>query len=287
MHLLQKYLLSNVFRSPDDPVAPADGETPPVDPAVAGALDPEVPPEPVDGEPPEPEVKPAHGNKGKSPWFLDRIAEETGKRQATERELADTRALLASLQAAQPPDPAKPAPRAAPEPANDVLGQAEKIVLYRDTADVRNAGDRAFQDFDASLRVVSSVVGNTFDDFCADLIAVDKANAHVILDKLAKDPEQAVRLAGMDTRRRTAELTRMSMTAQAPAVDPKPAEPKPVPVVPAKPAAKSVSRAPNPPPPVDSSASKTVDWRQDEASDAEFDRGFNEMMEKRAKAGRR
>lgn len=279
MHLLQKYLLSNVFRSPDDPIAPADAETPPVDPAVAAA-DSETPTEPVDPE------KPAHGNKGKSPWFLDRIAEETGKRQATERELADTRALLASLQAAQPPDPAKPAPRAAPEPANDVLGQAEKIVLYRDTADVRRVGDGAFPDFNDSLRVLSAV-GALSDDFCADLFAVDKANAHVILDKLAKDPEHAARLAGMDTRRRTAELTRMSMTAQAPAAEPKPADPKPAPVVPAKPAAKSVSRAPNPPPPVEPSASKTVDWRQDDASDAEFDRGFNEMMEKRAKAGRR
>jgi len=42
-----------------------------------------------------------------------------------------------------------------------------------------------------------------------------------------------------------------------------------------------VSRAPNPPPPVDPGASKTIDWRSDEASDAEFTAGFNETMLKR------
>ena len=44
---------------------------------------------------------------------------------------------------------------------------------------------------------------------------------------------------------------------------------------------RGISRAPAPPPPVNPGTRKTVDWRSDEATDAEFDAGFNEMMQKR------
>jgi hypothetical protein len=127
--------------------------------------------------------------------------------------------------------------------------------------------------FDEMANILGAV-GCVNDEFIADVLAVDRPNAHKTLAALAAEPETAARLASLDSRSRIAELTRITM-AKAAVVEP------PVP----KPAPKVVSKAPAPAPVVEPSASKVVDWRQDDASDEEFTRGFEETMKKRS--GRR
>lgn len=286
MDIVRKYLIP-LFQAPDAPAPAAQVDAPPVivaDAPVVEAAVPEAQDPPVD--PPAPAAPAEHGNKGKQPWFLQRISEETSKRVQTETELAAERrradeatALLARLQA----DPAAPAVPPAgrhpvaldpssPEFRQAVQQEAARDRFFEDTTAVKNAGLQKFgAAFENTLNILTAV-GVTTDDVVADILAVDKANAHILIDKLGQDPEKASALARMNSRTRIAELTRMSMGTPA-AVETKPAAP----AVPAK----QVSRAPAPPPPVEPSASKVVDWRTDDASDADFDAGFKEMMVKR------
>lgn len=221
---------------------------------------------------------------------MRRIAEETERRQRAEaqadedrRARADAQALLERLQRGgsdtQPAPTARPA--TAPQPGQDdfdraVAARAAQQRLYDDSLDVRNAGVAAFQDFGDTLGILNAV-GVTNDDILADLFAVDKANAHVILDKLAKDPERAAAMVKMDPRRRTAEFTRMSMAEQKPAAAAAPAAP----AAPA-PAARAVSRAPAPRPAVEPVSPATNDWQSDEADDEAFSRGWDQQYRKRA-----
>jgi hypothetical protein len=243
MSILRHLYLSTALRSPDEPVAPEPDVIEPVAEVVHEPVAEILPePEPVV----EPKPEPLHGNKGQTPWFQRVIAEvrqekqqERTSREAAEQRVADLQAIIERMQAdpnAAPP--AKPAERAAP--ASDfqaaVKAQAAKDRLYEDTMTVRSAGEGEFPDFNQSLGILTAI-GATSDDFVSDVLAVDKSGAHKILDKLAKDPEKAASLVGMDSRRRIAELTRM---ADAPKTEVKPAVEAP------KPAA--VSRAPTPAP---------------------------------------
>lgn len=260
MNILRHLLSSSALRSPDEPAAP-DPVIDPVDPPAAAdpAIDPPAEPAAVDppvaADPPAP-APAAHGNKGQAPWFQRVIAEvREDKRQsdaraeAAERRAADLAAIVERMQAggdlaaaAAAGAAPKPAARTAP-PEQDfnaaVKAQAAKDRLYEDTMAVRQAGEGEFADFNQSLGVLTAI-GATSDDFVSDVLAVDKAGAHKIFDKLAKDPEKAATLVGLDSRRRIAELTRM---ADAPKTEVKPAaaviEPKPAAII---------SRAPAPKP---------------------------------------
>ena len=220
--------------------------------------------------------------------FLDRVNEETNKRRASEQALteankraADAEALAARLQQAG----AKPGEHAAapvrteaqPQPQDfqaQVRIEAQRQRIYEDSVEVLNAGSAAFKDFADSLGILKAL-NVTNDDFVADLVAVDKANAHVILDKLAKDPTRAQTLAAMDSRRRTAELTRMAMAEQAkPAAGAAPA---------AKPA--SVSRAPAPAPVLEGTQANVVDaLTDDKASDQDFSKAWDAKYKTRRTA---
>jgi len=258
-----------------------------VDPAAAPAADPAAvdPPQPDQTPEPTPETV-QHGNKGKKPWFLDRISEETAAKNAereraiaAERRAQSAEALLQRLQAN--PDGNTPSPVQTPAtPAIDeaqieqlVDKRAEARLFAQDTVNVKNAGLAKFgAGFETTLGILTDL-GVTKDDIVSDILAVDKANAHILLDTLAADPEKASTLVRMSPKARIAELTRMSMTTTAPAAKTTPA--------PAAPAPKTVSRAPAPPPPVEPSASKVTDWRTSE-SDADFSKGWEENMAKRA-----
>jgi hypothetical protein len=255
MSILRHLYLSTALRSPDEPAAP---EPEVVEPVA------EVVPEPVAEIVPEPEpvveaVKPEslHGNKGQTPWFQRVIAEvrqekqqERTAREAAEQRAADLQAIIERMQTdpnAAPPA-AKTTERAAPADKNrqdiETLARAfAESTLFN--ADCSAVADRwkaeSAEGFKQGLDVLGAIGlmpredGNT--EFMQDVLAVDKAGAHKILDKLAKDPEKAASLVGMDSRRRIAELTRM---ADAPKTEVKPAVEAP------KPAA--VSRAPTPAP---------------------------------------
>ena len=254
-----------------------------VDPAAAGgAADPGAA-----GGTPEPKPAPV-GEVVPRKVFLDRVNEETNKRRASEQALveankraADAEALAARLQqaGAKPGDQA-PAPArtgAQPQPGDfqaQVRIEAQRQRIYEDSVEVLNAGSAAFKDFSDSLGILKAL-NVTNDDFVADLVAVDKANAHIILDRLAKDPTRAQTLAAMDSRRRTAELTRMAMAEQAkPAAGAAPA---------AKPA--SVSRAPAPAPVLEGTQANVVDaLTDDKASDQDFSKAWDAKYKTRRTA---
>lgn len=265
------------YQAPDAPAESTDGEPAPAPENVLGAEPPAADPPQPDPEPPAPEPEKADGRK--NPWYLKRIADEAEARRVAEQRATDAEALAARLQAGREP-PAGDPPRATPQQPNQdfngaVRAEAQRLRLADDRNEVVRAGAAKFGQaaFDHAANVVASL-GCVSDDFVSDVLAVDRARAHEIYMKLAEDPEKAASLSAMDTRRRIAELTRMAdaiTTLKTDVVPPKPGTPP-----------KQVSRAPNPPPPVDPSASQTVDWRSDAASDEDFDRGFKETMAKRS-----
>lgn len=293
MDLLKKYLIPFY----DAEMGGAPGADPVVDPAVvvvepaaaaAGdVVDPPVVVDPLASDPPV--ADPAqHGNKGKQPWFLNRISEESqaklaekARADAAERRAQEAEALAQRLQSGGTQEP--PVRTAVPAPGTAEFNAAvQQVANQQRMADARNEivrnGYAAFGSiaFDQSANILNAA-GCINDDFLADVLAVDRTNAHKTLATLAAEPERAASLAQMDSRTRIAELTRMSMTTAVPAANPvAPAAGKPVP------APKQVSRAPAPAPAVDPSASKVVDWRSDDVTDEEFSRGFDENQKKRA-----
>jgi hypothetical protein len=200
------------------------------------------------------------------------------------REAADARALAERLQRGNgqtdpAPAPAPPAPAQSPDQYNaDVQRAAELQRVMEDTVAVKNAGIVKFPDFQQSLNTLTALGVTSNLDIVMDILAAaGRDNAHVMLDRLAKDPEKAASIAQMTPRARIAELTRMTtVTAAAPA--PKPATP----AAPAAPV-RAVSRAPAPAPVVEPSASKPAPhWLSDDNSEEQVTAGFNEMLKKRA-----
>lgn len=198
-------------------MAEAEGGTPEPEVIAENALAGEVVPEPEVIPEPEPAPAPEHGNKGKVPWYMQRINEETNKRAAIETELAQTKRekaeALALLERAPPTDgQPRPVPRVdAPDFDSAVDAAAAAKILFKDSTDVRLAGQKEFADFGDSLAILTAV-GATSDDFVGDVIDTDKDTAHKMFDYLAKNPERAAQLVNMPSRRRVAELTRISMS---------------------------------------------------------------------------
>ena len=258
-----------------DPAAAADAAAAQAAAAAAApqANDGGNPPDPAPAAPPA---------KKDSPWYLSRISEEAAARRAAESELealrkraADAEALASRLQQGQGGNP--PAPHQAPpvdetERQRAIRVEAENMRFAEDTADVAARGRAEFgASFQDTIGVLNAVTGGgrVLDDLCRDVLAIDKASAHQILKQIADDPERAANMARMDSRRRIAELTKMSIAATK-AADPAPK--------PNDPPARQVSKAPAPPPPVTPSATKTPAVYSDELSDEEFTRQFNERQ---------
>lgn len=285
MNILRHLYLSTAARSPDEPAAPESEVIEPVAEAVV-----EQPVEVVEEPVVEPEVQPeANALENPKPAthedqvFRRVIAEvreekrqERTAREAAEQRAADLQAIIERMQSGEKPEAVA---RPAQPPAQDdfkaaVKAQAALDRLYEDSLAVKIAGEKEFIDFNKSLEDLR-LVGVTSDDFVADILAVDKANAHVIIDKLAKNLEKATSLVGMDSRRRIAELTRM---ADAPKTEPKPVE---------APKAPAVSRAPAPKPAMSPlSAAPDVDPTTPEGdskmSDAQWEKWYKNKYTKRA-----
>lgn len=217
--------------------------------------------------------------KNKNPWFMKRIAEESaGKQQALERAAAAERraaaaeALAEQLQRDKNPDQ-KPPPRTEPRNDNDmearINARAAQQRLMEDSQEIRNRGIREFGgDFEQSVRMLQAANAVT-DDFVADVIGVDKQSAHVILHRLGKDPDKVAALVDMPRVQRIAELVRMNMEK------PSDADPKTNTTTP-----RTTSRAPAPPPAINSSNKTTKDWRNAD-SDEEFSKGWDSFQKSR------
>jgi hypothetical protein len=303
MNILRHLYLSTAMRAPDDGGAAAPDPVAVVAEVPAAA---EVAPDPAATEV-VPEATPAVRAPTMVPLRIlqERVGEETTKRQQfelratqAEQRAADLQAILDRMQAERP-DPANPtpaprapaaaAPAAAPRQGTAefnaaVKAEAQQQHFYDETLAVKAAGEAKFKDFGDTLAVLTAI-GATNDDFLSDLFAVDKTGAHEILDKLAKDPERAASLVRMDTRRRIAELTRMSDAIKPVAADPAAAAA----IVAAKPAAAAPaqSRAPAPKPViVPQAAAHEVDPTtpdgNEKLSDEDFEKWYKGKYYKRA-----
>jgi hypothetical protein len=309
--MLKRSLLSSVLMAPesgtgsDAPVVP--------DPATAAAVivvpDPaEVVAAADEGgegaadegeEEGENEPQPAQrAEPAKKPWYLERIAQESERArraeersQKAEREATEAQSLLSRMQHGSVGMDGRPVPPQAqqqpnhqpvipPQPGPNADRQAEinqaasTQRLYEDSLEVRNRGLSKFgASFEEKLAILTAI-GATSDDFIGDVLAVDKYEAHVLLDQIAKEPEKAVTLVRMNSKQRIAELTRMSM-ANKPAATTTTERPAPKPTT-------KVSKVPAPSPPLQQGATKVVDGYADNATDAQFTAKFNERMKARA-----
>ena len=217
-------------------------------------------------------------DKRKNPWFLKRISAEAEARRIAEQKASDLEAMVERLQKGQTEPPTTSVAPNSAEWQTAVQREAARMRLQDDSTAIRDAGFREYgHAFQQNLAILNAA-GAVSDDIVMDLIAVDKDNAHKILATLAEDPERAASLAGMDSRRRVAELTRISdrMATKVETIAPKTAAP----------AAKQVSKAPAPPPAIEPSATKTKNWRADDATEEEFQRGWEARMKERG-IGRR
>lgn len=275
MNIMRKYLLSNVYRSPDDPVA---------DPIEPVAVDPVLSADPVvDPAVTDPEPAPAPKSDPTPKWALERIGEETGKRQAAEERerVATERAnaleeITRRLQAgAKPGDPAAPEPatrRAAP--ASDVEQEAARLVFDRDVQRISETGLRTYGPKWADAVNILDRCNANSTDFVSSVMEIDPAKTHEIMFHIAQDPEKAVALTRMSPARRIAEITRIvdAMADPKAAVDPKPvpAEPKP-----------AISRAPAPKPAVAPlAAAPEVDPSTPEGNEKLTDKQFEDWYKK-------
>jgi hypothetical protein len=282
--MFQRYLLSSVLRSPDEP----SGDAAVIEPVVeAPAGDPAA--EPVLEVQPTPPPAPPSNDP---PWYLKRIAQEASKaernetaRIAAERARDEAVALAERLQAGKETPPPQQREQRQPQQTDynsDVQKAAAQQVLYNDIAEIDRMGKATLgAPFVEAVNILRAV-GGTTDEFLSDVLAaVDKRDAPALLSTIAQDPEKAAGLAQMNSRQRIAELTRMSVAVAAKPVADEPA------LVPAKVAPKAVSKAPAPAPVVQPSASKTVDWRADAASDEDFHKGWEAHQAERMKTRRR
>jgi hypothetical protein len=258
-------------------------EEPIVEPAVVeNALESAVEAPVTEVTEPEPQEEPTetvveepkeHGNKGKKPWYMKEI-DDLRLQRSQERERAEN---LQALLERVGKEPATEQPKA-PETDIDrlVAERAAKLQMASDRQALIDAGNAAFgiDAFNQAASVAASA-GCVSDDFVGDVLAVDRTNAHEIYMKLAQDPEKAFSLGRMDPRRRIAELTRMADAITKEKTTTSALAPK-------APAPKQVSKAPAPPPPIEPSATKTKDWRADDSSEDDFQRGWEETMKRRS-----
>lgn len=287
MNILRHLYLSTACRSPDEPAAVEGEEV--IEPAaevVAEAIE-----EPVIEAQPEPELiletpapEPIKAEPHDDKVFRRVIAEvreekrqERTLREAAEQRAADLQAILERMQNGEKPESVTRAgPIKAPETDFQAAVKAQVAMdrLYEDSSAVKSAGMSAFPDFGESLAKLNDV-NVMSNDFVADLLAVDKDGAHIIIDKLARNLEKATSLASMDSRRRIVELTRM---AEAPKAEPKPAEaPKPA----------AISKAPAPKPAISPLAAApeidpTTAEGNEKMSDRQFEQWYKSKYQKRA-----
>lgn len=205
-------------------------------------------------------------------WAIDEITSERARRRQAEQEARDMREMLERLQRQQQQpkegqqEQQPPKVQYEQQPSreafqSEVRAEAARMKLAEDSGYILNQGRAANPNFNETLGILNAV-GFTTDEVVSDLIAVDKANAHKILEKIAKDPEQAVAYAKMDSRSRVAAFTRMAMTEQPAARQTE--QPKPI------------SKAPPPKPGFDPAggAGDPNDLMDDTISDAEWARRY-------------
>ena len=283
--------LGTIYREAPDAAAGA-ATTPPaapppvIDPANPPAAEGTTTPAPSATEADPAATDPPAAATGKKPWYLDRISGESARAREAEAKAAEAirraeaaEAMATRLQQGkETATEIRPAADAAPVATPAVIREAaEKLRFYEDTVEVKNRGIAKYGAAFTDTLTLLNAVGATTDDFVADVLAVNKAEAHDIFKQIADNPEKAVSLASMNSRQRIAELTRMAIAA--PKTEPT-AGGQPTKAAPA-PAAR-VSKAPEPAPKIEPSSTESIDGYSDKASDAAFTEKFNARMKERS-----
>lgn len=303
--LINKYLLSSVASSPDDPAAP-EPQNP--DPAAALAAGDQPNPEPAkpaakasgEDEPkPAPAPKPPKARNAED-VFRDRNAEQTRHRREAERklEVQSTRAekLEAELRAAQAlleargkpegegepkPGETKPASPRPVLPSLDELLESpealrkieEKAAANARASEISRRGDEIYEqaekEFGASK--IEKAMGNfkAFDGLRTDVAEAifEVPEAHKVLFEIGSNPAEIERLYKL------AETSPTRMAIEVAKISNR---------IAAKPAAKKVSDVPEPPDPVGGRGNgAAADWTDPNASMSAFVAGREADLKKR------
>jgi hypothetical protein len=242
------------------------------------AADPPPAPEPAADPPPSPpmvsrdvlirEVTPLRAKNRELEQALDEHR----------RQIREQNELLLRLQRGEgdQPPPRQAQPEYQPTQA-DVLQAAAALNFQRDASRVSQSGIDAYgrSNWDDACRLMDTFGLNSTEFVGSVMEIAGSDKTHELFHAIAQDPEKAAQLKDMTPLRRVAEITRMAEKMTAKPAAAAAAEP----TVPAR----TVSRAPAPPPRVDTAASKVLSWQtdQDKMSDEEWSRNWNERMSKR------
>jgi hypothetical protein len=257
----------------------------PVEPALTPPLA-DSPADPSPADPPSPQRRMVPEDV-----FVREITPLRSTLRQTENQLAEERRKNADLAAllersqrngngTDPPSgqqpPASPRPPAG-DPQADIDRRAAELVFQRDAQRVNEAGMKAYgqQPWADSVRLLESFNLNTGDFVSSIMEIAGHDRVHEVVHAIVTEPEKLASLASMSPARRIAEITRISMTANAKATETPQEPPKPPP-------ARVVSRAPNPPPRVEPGGVKHVPKYDDSLSDEEFTAQCKETVKNRS-----
>lgn len=163
-------------------------------------------------------------------------------------------------------------------PDQDVEQRAVQLNFQRDARRVSEAGMATYgqEIWDGACRLMDGLGLNSpeFVFTCMEVAGTDRT--HELFGAIAEDPERAARIAGMTPVRRLVEISRIAeqMTSKPQGSQ-------------ARPPARTVSRAPDPAPRVNTGTRTAKDWRSDDTSDEEFSKRWEEHMRSRHSAARR
>ena len=267
--------VQDVVETPAPPPVEAVGDNPP-----ALTAEPTEQPE----TPPKPERAPE-----KELWPESAISEVTklrAKNRERDAELqrlrqeADAARELAERLSRGDKQPAPTEMRAAAADDAEIDRRAEYKIFSRDVNNMRAEGLKEFGSaFQEDIRLLTSY-GADDDNFVSQVMSVDPASAHILLHELARNPNRTTAIISMDPIRRVAELTRMSIARNSDGTFAS-KEPKDAPSASAP---KQVSKAPAPPPPVQPTSHKVIEFNSPEADklpDAEWNKLWDERQAKR------
>jgi hypothetical protein len=171
----------------------------------------------------KPDAKPDAKSKGQVPWFQRRIDALTREKSETIRQATaiaeENRQLREALQAKtngeqKPEEQQRQPQRPVPEP--DVESRAAQIAAQREfdrsCNEIYSKGKEAYADFDDSLKSFANLGGLTPQFIEATMEAGD---AHVLLQTLAQDMDEASRIMALSPTRQAVALAKVATKLQA------------------------------------------------------------------------
>ena len=245
----------------------AEAPVPEVETPAAAAPEAPQTPAPEVAAPETPDAPEASGDTpaaGDEPWRKVRIEQmarqkndAVRERDLARRELEETRALIAELQAGRDPDRAK-ADAARIETEARRLAAAELAARDMDTklGTFLDVGRKAFSDFDQRCQVVADLGAGPKDrpEFMATIGDMGEDGPRVVMH-LADNPAEVQRILSLPPHSMALALSRVEQQTR-----PKPAAPKPI------------SQAPKPVTPVSGATVNTGDIFDPNLSMAEYSR---------------